>query len=161
MESDEERSLISIASKGAFDLIGRKASAISLWGYNVKYLIVALVCVVACEARAESFELKAASGIKTRVHVYKAWKTDCSPNVGVVKLLSKPEHGRLETSAIDTTITMSRHNPQLTRHCIGKPVLGFQVDYTSNPGFRGVDQFKIEAIWGRDTEIDTYTIKVN
>jgi hypothetical protein len=130
-------------------------------GRHIAKAQIALLGLLGPDAHAAQFDLTATSGVKTRVHVYKSWKTDCSANVGIVKLVSKPSHGKLETSAIDSTIGLSRHDPDRTRHCVGKSVPGFRIDYTSEPGFRGTDNFTIQATWGsRRIEVDTYTINV-
>src|SRR5258708_7454242 len=94
-------------------------------------------------AHADMFDVSAPSGQKQRVHTYMSWKSkDCTANKGVVKVLSKPEHGTLMPSEVDAVIQRNRFRAQ--DPCIGKPMKGFKVDYQSEPGFRGTDSFKIE-----------------
>jgi hypothetical protein len=108
-----------------------------------RILVGALLCLLFAPAEAAEFMLRAKSGASTRIHTYKSWKTDCTANVGVVKLLVKPTHGKLATSAVDTTINVSRHDPAKTAHCVGRPISGFRIDYTPDAGFRGRDTFLI------------------
>jgi hypothetical protein len=53
----------------------------------------------------------------------------------------------------------NRFNPG--DHCIGSELKGFRVDYTSQPGYRGVDSFFIEYTpAGRAAVIDSFTVNV-
>ena len=47
-------------------------------------------------AQAKDFTRTVIPGQTTRMKVYKSWNTrDCSPNTGIVKVLTKPQHGKL------------------------------------------------------------------
>lgn len=112
------------------------------------------------EATAETFEVSVRSGSKQRVHMYMSWKRDCAPNTGVVKVLMKPAHGKLFPSDVDAIVKQNRF--RANDPCIGKPMRGFQVDYQSEPGYRGSDIFKIEASYGVNRRvIDVYKVTVN
>lgn len=94
------------------------------------------------------------------MYVYKSWKiADCTGYSGVVKALSKPQHGKLTPRSVSARIGVSRYLGRT--HCLGKAVPGFQVEYTSTPGFRGVDKFTIEVTFGDHApEVDTFTVNV-
>ena len=124
-------------------------------------MIAAALCVVAWSADAKDVEKTAKSGEATYISIYRSWKRDCSSNDGVVKLVDKPLNGTLKTSQVDSVIVLSRYDPEKTKHCVGQPIKGFRIDYTSNPGFRGVDRFKVEVTFGkRRPEIDTFRVTV-
>jgi hypothetical protein len=91
------------------------------------------------------------------MHVCMSWKKGCVPNKAVVKVLAKPQHGTLTPGQVTATIMEPRRGSE----CIGTPMEGFQVDYQSEPEFRGTDSFKIQVKFGdRAPEIDTYTVNV-
>jgi hypothetical protein len=77
-----------------------------------------------------------------------------------VKVLTKPQHGKLSNRKISTPITISRFGP--VGKCYGKLIGGFEVYYTPAPGFRGSDQFSIELTWeaAHKHEIDSYVVTV-
>ncbi len=93
------------------------------------------------------------------MHAYHSWGSGCVARTGVVKVLTKPQHGKLTTRIVDSKVP--RHRTRGATACFGKPIKAFQVDYTSRRGFRGTDSFKLEATFGSGLrEIDTYTITV-
>jgi len=120
-----------------------------------------VLCLVAGNAYAEDFVKSSKSGQPTLMHVYRSWNKDCTSNIGVVKVLSKPLHGTLKPSHVTSTIGTSRRNPERTEHCRGKSTDGFRVDYTSALNFRGTDHFQIQFSYGkRNTDIDNFTVNV-
>lgn len=129
----------------------------------MKFGLVALLIFIGMYdlAQADIFNVSVPSGVMKRVHMYMSWKSkDCTPNKGIVKVLVKPQHGKLTPYEIDTVITRNRF--KANDPCIGKSMKGFDVSYQSNSGFRGTDSFKIEATYGnRKPVIDTYKITVN
>ena len=84
----------------------------------------------------------------------------CLPLSGVVKLLIKPNHGKLTTSQVDRIINNSRFTGRSV--CAGHPGKAFQIRYTSDPNFRGFDSFTVRATYGWENRvvIDTFTITV-
>jgi hypothetical protein len=128
----------------------------------MKIIAIALVVILVApsgQAHAEAFFRTVKSGRAAPVHLYKAWKSDCSADDGVVKVVTKPQHGRLTPSQVNGPI---RHNRfRASDPCIGKIIRGFQVEYRSVPGYRGIDSFVIEVTFGKRAPItDTYTISV-
>jgi hypothetical protein len=115
-------------------------------------------------AHSDTLARRAKSGQPTKMVVYHSWKPrDCSEKFGVVKVVTKPQHGKLTPSQVVDTVTISRLNP--SSPCIGTRQRGFRVDYTSDPGYRGVDSFVLEVTFGRrrpltPTVSDTYTVNV-
>jgi hypothetical protein len=94
--------------------------------------------------------------------IYLSWHSkDCSPNIGVVKLVRKPAHGALKTSQVNQQIAVPRGHSEENAHCIGRVLPGFRVDYTSEPTYRGTDSFQIEVTFGKKhTDIDNFSINV-
>jgi hypothetical protein len=120
-----------------------------------------LVCGIPMLASADDFNKTAPPGVATVMHHYFGWdpKT-CHPLSGVVKLLIKPKHGKLMTGQVDRIINNSRFTGRSV--CAGHPGKAFQIRYTSDPNFRGVDSFTVRATYGWENRvvIDTFTITV-
>jgi hypothetical protein len=86
-------------------------------------------------------------------------KKDCSPEGGVVKVRSKPKHGKLTQQQGLVPITYARF-PEMAP-CIGRVINGIVVSYTADPGFQGTDSFSIELLYqGHPTDVDTFTVNV-
>jgi len=123
-------------------------------------ITVASNLIIPTTVFADTFNVTAISGQKSRVHTYMSWQTkDCTPNKGIVKLASKPQHGRAIPGEVDATIRHSRFRDN--DPCIGKPMKGFSVEYQSDDGYHGSDTFTIEATYGnRRPVIDLYNVTV-
>lgn len=127
----------------------------------MKTPLVAGICALAMApaAIAESRTRTAVSGQTTRIVVTRSWNRECVMNGGVVKVLIKPRHGKLTNRIVDTTVPPNRTG--MDNRCLGKPIKGFQVDYTSIPGFHGTDTFTLEVTsGGGKTFQDDYTVIV-
>ncbi|HLZ01426.1 MAG TPA: hypothetical protein VKR55_04645 [Bradyrhizobium sp.] len=100
------------------------------------------------------------SGVTTPIHTYLSWNNDCSPNSGVVRVATKPQHGKLTPRRVTAVARRNRFSTYGTI-CLGRSMPGFEVDYTSARGYRGTDGFAIEVIYGsRKPILDTYTVTV-
>jgi hypothetical protein len=126
----------------------------------MRLLAVLALCLVASNAGAKDFAKSAKSGQLTRMWVYNSYRANCQSKPGVVKVVSKPSHGTLKPTQVTTTIGKSRYHPEQTAQCVGRPTNGFRIDYISEPGFRGTDQFVIEYDYGHGPDIDHYTVNV-
>jgi hypothetical protein len=128
----------------------------------------ALGCILACGipmlASADNFNKTADPGVATNMHYYFGWNPmTCQPLSGVVKLLIKPKHGKLTTSQVERAIYRSRFAKGRARPlCPGHAAKAFQIRYTSNPDFHGVDSFTVRATYGWENHVvvDTFTITV-
>lgn len=110
-------------------------------------------------AEALSFNRVADSGRTTQMHRYASWDRNCQANGGVVKVLKKPAHGTLFSRDIASHINKSRTAG--STHCHGVPIKGFQVNYRSAAGFRGIDTFTIEVVFGNSrSDTDYFTVMV-
>lgn len=124
----------------------------------------ALGCILACSipmvARADNFSKVAPSGAATVMHNYFGWDANCHPLAGVVKLLTKPKHGKLTTRQVERVISISRFTGRT--HCAGTAEKAFQIRYTPYPNFHGTDSFAVRAAfgWQNRVVIDTFTITV-
>jgi hypothetical protein len=126
--------------------------------------LFAIICVAAFfttpeQAHAETFLRNVKSGPTARMYTYHSWNQDCSPESGVVKVVTKPQHGKL--TPIKDYSPPYRNRFQTSDPCLGKIMQGFRVEYTSAPGYRGTDSFVIEVTFAkRPAVIDTFTISV-
>ena len=94
------------------------------------------------------------------MYQYGYWEADCSSGGGVVKVLAKPQHGRLVPKRESVVIRRSRFTG--ATRCAGKTINGFVVYYTSTPGFRGVDTFVIEVSYPKHPpDIDSFSVTVD
>lgn len=123
--------------------------------------VMTLVLVTASAAHADAIFRKASSGKTTRMITYKSWKPgECTANVGVVKVVSKPAHGTL-TPRPGVATTIGKNRVGNDDSCMGRAITGFQVDYKSDPGYRGTDSFVIETTYGkRSMTVDAFTVTV-
>jgi hypothetical protein len=126
-------------------------------------LAIALGCVLAyaLPAAARPLNRTVAAGQTTKMYEYHSkGDINCAATGGVVKVLNNPSHGKITHRAVNS-IRIFNHWGKLRTDCFGTPVRAFVVDYTSAPGFHGVDKFSLDVTWGRAThDIDTYTVKV-
>jgi hypothetical protein len=110
----------------------------------------ALALAIGCSptvAAAEHFTRTAFSGETTRMFVYHSVNGDCIANSGIVKVTTRPSHGKLTNHIVRKVIRRSRFGTDQFR-CSGAMTKGFQVDYRSAPGFRGTDNFSLEMRFG-------------
>ncbi|MBR0831148.1 hypothetical protein JQ596_37140 [Bradyrhizobium manausense] len=108
---------------------------------------------------AETHNISVQSGQRKQVASYAAWKRDCTPDSGIVKAVSKPQHGKLFPG--NTVAAIKRNRFRSSDPCIGTPMKKFTIDYQSAAGYRGTDTFTVEATFGkRAPEIDVYLINV-
>ena len=127
---------------------------------------IATVCLVATfwmtsVAKAEVRTRVVKAGQTSTITVHNSWDPkDCSPAVGIVKVLTKPQHGKLSNRQISMIIKGSRLGS--VGSCLGKPTKGFEVLYTPASGFRGTDTFSIGITWQlmNRQEVDSYTVTV-
>jgi hypothetical protein len=124
-------------------------------------VLTLIPCLLACNAHAMDFDRSAKSGQTTRMGVYSNWGSDCKDRLGIVKVISKPSHGKLVPSQVASRVVWTRVTADGSTPCKGMPVQGFRVDYTSTPGFRGVDTFVLQFTYGNHVDIDHFTVSVH
>lgn len=123
--------------------------------------ITFLLIIVAhgCSAQARSLIVYARSGQPKLVYVYMSWHKDCSPRGGIVKVLTKPQHGTLRPRHVNRPIGRGRYDGATA--CFGKPGKGFEVWYQSSAGYRGQDTFSIEVDYKfRPPDLDEFIVIV-
>jgi hypothetical protein len=121
--------------------------------------LVVLPALALCPATASAdyFTRTAKSGVTSRMFTYHAHGEDCRAAGGIIKVVTKPEHGKLVPSREMSTIKGARNRST----CIGATIPGFRVDYTSAPGYRGDDNFAIEYTFGSGgVVLDRFTVHV-
>jgi hypothetical protein len=120
---------------------------------------VGMACIVllfTTPALARSFPRVAQSGVATRVYTYHSWNPDCTNKGGIIKVLTKPQHGTVRHFS-NTSAPAAVNHP-----CSHILMEGFQVDYTSIPGFRSTDSFVLEVSFpNRPRWVDTFSVDVN
>lgn len=123
--------------------------------------MLAALCATIGPAHAMHFDRTVASGENVSMHHYRSWGRNCEGNGGQVKLLTKPQHGKLTTRTVDSRIRINRFARGGGTPCTGQPIKAFEVNYRSNPGYRGPDSFTIEMTTGNgQRDVDTYMINV-
>ncbi len=123
---------------------------------------LATACVLAFGipgfAQADDLARTVSSGQTAEMHIYRSWNDQCVSTSGVVKVLTKPRHGKLSTRIVDTVIGRPRTERKVD--CSGLPSKGFQVSYTSDPGFHGTDNFSLDVKWKNLRVVDRFTVAV-
>jgi hypothetical protein len=124
--------------------------------------VVAAACILVFGitglAQAKDLSRTVSSGQTAEMVNYRSWNNNCVSTTGVVKVLTKPQHGKLSTRIIDTTIGTPRIQRKVD--CTGVPTKGFQVSYTSERGFHGTDSFSLDITWPTHRDIDHFTVAV-
>jgi hypothetical protein len=122
-------------------------------------IAIALAVTIFGSAHGKTLRRTAVSGKPTVMYEYGNWKSDCSSHGGIVKVLTKPQHGKLTPVRENVTIRASRFPRDMS--CYGKQIPGFVVYYTPQPGFVGFDTFAIEVTYpGHPPDIDTFSVDV-
>jgi hypothetical protein len=94
---------------------------------SISLVMFAMAFAPNTAALAENITRTAPSGKTTTMFIHKSWTGDCASASGVVRVLAKPQHGKLTPHpSVDTTIARNRFRPGDSR-CRGVPVKGFQV----------------------------------
>jgi hypothetical protein len=132
--------------------------AASILSIVLSVLLPVLLFSVAPSATAGSFVRSAKSGVPTTAYTYHAHNRDCGAKFGIVKVVTKPQHGKLIPVRDVSTLKGNRFKP--TDPCIGSAIPGFRVEYTSTPGYVGIDSFVIEYTTGKQDTLDSFTIHV-
>jgi hypothetical protein len=110
-------------------------------------------------AAARPMDRTVASGQSQIVGRYYTWKADCSSAFGTVKVIVKPQHGKIANQLVDERIGISRRK-RVADQCLGRPIKALAVTYRSDPGYHGFDHFTLDATFNAYREVDTFTINV-
>lgn len=119
-----------------------------------------VICLFPNLVHAETFNRTVPPGRTTQVKIYRTWNpSDCSSAPGIVKVVTKPQHGKLASGSVSSTIPVNRLSGR--NQCLGKPIVGFAVNYTPAPGYHGPDTFTIDVVYERHAPIsDVYNVTV-
>jgi hypothetical protein len=128
---------------------------------NIVTVTLGCCLLFSATAYAATKSKTAVSGRPTRVAAYHSWDPNsCASLAATMNVLVQPAHGVLIPRVVPHVITTSRFGT--VAHCTGHSIKALQIEYKSAPGYRGVDTFTIDVIFGfegrRDT--DTYTVTV-
>jgi hypothetical protein len=113
-------------------------------------------------ASASDISKIALSGEKTMMWSYHSHNKDCQTSYGLVKVVSKPQHGVVSHRLTNAHVDKDHYGRVITNKCAGAPIKGFEVDYRSVQGFHGTDTFTLDVTWnaGSKREIDNFTVNV-
>jgi hypothetical protein len=117
---------------------------------------------VSGELAAAEINRSVQSGKRGLMHEYANWHlANCTPYQGTVKVITKPANGTLVTTSGPYVININRFTGTRS-NCAGKTITAFRVYYASKPGFRGKDNFVLEATYraGLVVETDRFTVDV-
>jgi hypothetical protein len=112
----------------------------------------------------KTFNKLVRAGVTTELHDYTSWdRHTCKVNGGILKVLTKPQHGKLisqKTTRVFTAVRDAQEN-FIQSKCTGKAYPAFVVYYRSAPEFRGVDSFSLQLTFGSgNSYVDDYNITV-
>ena len=122
------------------------------------FLAAVLVPVDASAQRA--YFRTAGSGESKWMDAYFGWNDDCSFRTIDVDVVAKPKNGRVTPRLENQRITRAQVGS--AGKCVGKPTRAVAVYYRSNPGYKGVDRFRVRMkVGGQPPVTFTYTVRVN
>lgn len=114
-----------------------------------------LFLAMASMSHAREFSRFAQSGVTKPMYTYHSWNEDCTNKGGVIRVVAKPKHGTVKSQASTSPPYSSNHK------CYRIDMEGFRVLYTSNPGYRGPDNFVLEVIFpGQPRSVDRFMVDV-
>ncbi len=122
---------------------------------------VAVIGLIATSSLAygRTVEKTVGAGRVALMYEYGNVQKDCSPEGGIIKVRTRPQHGKVTQQSGRSTIGYVRFPEQAA--CRGTTVTGVHVYYVSDPGFHGIDNFSLEVIYPHHaTDIDTFTVHV-
>jgi hypothetical protein len=112
-------------------------------------------------ASASEIRKTALSSEQTKMWSYHSYDKDCHTGTGVVKVVSKPQHGVVSHHFTSAHVDYDHYGRVITNKCAGAPIKGFEVDYRSVRGFHGTDTFTLDVTWDWGAHvIDNYTVNV-
>ena len=123
--------------------------------------IILLAINGAAFGQGKTFNNTVQAGVLTELHFYSSWQEGtCKVNGGVVRAVSKPQHGHLFPQK---TMRMFERNIRGEQtNCWGKSYPAFVISYRSDPNFRGADSFSVQVTLGNGTTyVDHYDITVH
>lgn len=125
-------------------------------------ILIASTSVADAASSTRTVQRSVPSSKKVLIKRYMNFDRHCRSASGVVKFVTKPRNGTLTTGISDARIPARiRYRPDVVSPCAGKPVKTFDVYYTSMPGFRGRDNFTIEATHSPELKaVDYYSLSV-
>lgn len=109
-----------------------------------------LGATIATQALAQQVSLTKAvrSGASTRLAYERAWDRSCAAVAAQVSITKQPEHGTVSVVREASTIPASTPRSGSTGPCAGRSVVGNEIVYRSQPGFRGADHVSWSAAYG-------------
>ena len=122
---------------------------------------VALAAVVATSsvAHGRTMTNTVRSGTTALMYEYGNVRENCAQQGGIIKVRTRPQHGKLSQRSGVSTIGYVRFPEQAA--CGGTKVIGVHVYYVSDPGFHGTDHFSLEVIYPHHVvDVDTFTVNV-
>ncbi|MCB1462413.1 MAG: hypothetical protein KDJ90_08295 [Nitratireductor sp.] len=122
------------------------------------YSIFAVLFVVLATPASAEFR-NAGSGKTTWMDDYYGWGNDCRPKVVNIDIVRKPAHGKISPRPKSGKIP----RPKISSggdHCVGRPLKGWSVFYTSQRGYRGTDSFTVRMSIGGSSKLFNYTVNV-
>ncbi|MEC9343137.1 MAG: hypothetical protein VYD64_04750 [Pseudomonadota bacterium] len=116
-----------------------------------------LMAAVAGPAAAAEFR-KAQSGRAAWMDDYYGWDNRCRPKIVNIDVVREPAHGKISPRPKSGRIPRPKIGS--ATQCVGKPLKGWSVYYTSRRGYRGVDNFTIRMSIGGTSKLFNYRVTV-
>src|SRR5262245_49045285 len=125
----------------------------------MKSFLASVLLACCAVASAKPMDKTVTSGEPVIVARYYTWNRDCTGAFGVVNVVSKPQHGTISKSLVETKIGESRRKGGADQ-CFGKPIKALAVTYKSEPGYHGPDSFALDVTFKAYRDVDRFTITV-
>jgi hypothetical protein len=128
-------------------------------GWNAATITVLVGITVSAQGGGLTHTYSVGAGKVALMWRYLSLQKDCSPEGGIIKVHTRPQHGKLTQQPGLSTLEGYRFITSAP--CIGKTGPSLNVYYTSDPNFHGTDGFTIEVIYlGHPADIDTFIVNV-
>jgi len=118
----------------------------------MRILMTAVICGIAAAtagpATAKDLKLtrNAMSDVDSLLAYERAWDKDCKALPSVVTVTEQPKNGTVSVVQTTGMIPARTLESGSSGDCAGKIVIGNQVRYKSNPGFRGTDRVSYDVV---------------
>ncbi len=129
--------------------------------------VAGFVFLPSSDANAGTRQFTAELGQPYNVATIRSWNNaDCQSYHAKADVVVHPKHGVVSARVVDATIQPAIYGTRATTgrpdpKCVGRPIKGLYLDYTSAEGFHGMDVFSLYITYSPTLhETITYTMTV-
>lgn len=112
--------------------------------------IIVLVAssVGVCQAQDLTLTRAAQSGVARLLGYERSWDGSCQAVATQVTITAQPAHGSVSVVVGESVIPATTPRGGSTGSCAGQPIVGKQVMYRSEAGYRGTDHVSWSVVYG-------------